>query len=188
MDFVEPSGNGFQNYVWDTQSLNLLATDNEMIECCKRAYIVGHRYYITLVQVRELAGWPDRKMNYDDPNAWGTRQDETFRIMETLDFHRLSCVAVLYPGFTILDGSMRLLGDSGLRMDMFYDIYNNNNHHKRDAIIAEAVVYHGCTLVTNDERLRKKVNKYFPGTAITYAEYKNVLSSIDIREDSDHAD
>lgn len=188
MDFVEPSGNGFQNYVWDTQSLNLLATDNEMIERCKGAYNEGHRYYITMVQVRELAGWPDRKMNYDDPNAWSMRQDQTFIVMETLDFHRLSCVAVLYPGFFILDGSMRLLEDSGLRIDMFNDIYNNNNHHKRDAIIGEATVYHRCCLISNDKRLRNKINKYFPETAITYEEYRNLISALDIREESTHAD
>ena len=188
MDFMEPNENEFQNYVWDTQALNLLATDNEMIEGCKRAYTVGHRYYITMVQVRELAGWPDRKMNYTDPNAWSQRQDQTFEILEALDFRRLSCVALLYPGFWILDGSMRILEDSGQRIDMFYEIYNNNNRHKRDATIAEAVVYHGCILITNDDRLRRKVNKYFPGTATTYEEYKNLLFSMDIREGSNHAD
>ncbi len=187
MDFMEPSRNEFQNYVWDTQALNLLATDDEMIEYCKRVYKVGHRYYITMVQVRELAGWPDRKMNYNDPSAWNMRQNQTFEIMETLDFHRLSCIALLYPDFWILDGSMRILEDSGRRIDMFYDIYNNNNHHKRDATIAEAAVYHGCVLITNDGRLKKKVNKFFPKRAITYEEYKDKILALDIKEEQTDA-
>lgn len=174
MEYCNPDDR-FQNYVWDTQSLNQLATDDEMIEQCKQAIGLGHRYYITEVQERELVGFPDRKMNYQDASAWASPESQTLAAMNILGFLRLSCVALLYPHFWILDGSMRILEMSGLRIDMFNEIYNNNNNHKRDATIAEATIFHGCTLITNDKRLKNKVNKYFPGKAITYAEYKDVV-------------
>ena len=180
MEYCNPDKNGFQNYVWDTQSLNQLAEDDEMIERCKQAICLGHRYYITTVQERELMGVPDRKMNYEDPSAWSKPKEQTFKVMDSLNFLRLSCVALLYPNFWVLDGSMRILETSGPRIDMFNEIYNNNNRHKRDATIAEATIFHGCTIITNDDRLKKKINIYFPGRAITYAEYKDILSSSSI--------
>lgn len=70
MEYCNPDKEKFQNYVWDTQSLNQLATDDEMIEQCKQAIASGHRYYITSVQKRKLGGVPDRKMNYQDASAW----------------------------------------------------------------------------------------------------------------------
>ncbi len=187
MDFIEPS-KCFQNYIWDTQTLNALAGDTEMISLCRNSMSKGHRHFITTVQERELAGIPDRTMQYRDSNAWGESQKKTFAVVEELGFCCLSCVALLYHNFWILDGSMRILESSGTRVDMFNEIYNNNNHHKRDATIAEAAVYHGCTLITNDKRLRNKVNKYFPATAITYDEYKETLTGLLSAEGNNHAD
>lgn len=187
MEYIEPS-NDYQNYIWDTQSLNELATDAEMVALCKRAFDAGQRYFITTVQERELVGVPDRTMKYSDDGAWGEYQERTLLLMEELNFCRCSCVALFYQNFWLLDGSMRILPDSGPRTDLFNDIYNNNNHHKRDATIGEAAVYHGCTLITNDKRLRNKVNKYFPGTAISYDEYKNTLERLFSAEVSENAD
>ena len=187
MDLIEPS-NCFQNYIWDTQTLNVLAEDAEMISLCRYSTSKGHRHFITTVQERELAGIPDRTMQYLDPNAWRESEKRSFAVMEELGFCRLSCVSLLYQNYWILDGSMRILESSGTRVDMFHEIYNNNNHHKRDATIAEAAVYHGCTLITNDKRLRNKVNKYFPDSAITYGEYKETLTGLLSAEGNNHAD
>ena len=188
MEFVEPDRERFQNYLWDTQALNLLAADSEMIEQCKNAYEAGHRFFITMVQYRELAGVPDRTMKYSDVDAWKSPQKKTFETMEELKFSRLSCVSLLYPNFWTLDGSMRVLETAGPHVDLFYDIYNNNNHHKRDATIAEAAAYHQCILISNDKRLRNRTNKYFPESAITYEEYKNALIVQQFQEESHHAD
>lgn len=187
MEYIEPTG-GLQNFIWDTQSLNLLVSDAGMVSLCKRALETGHRYFITTVQERELIGVPDRTMKYSDGDTWGQYQKKTFLVMEDLMFCRCSCIALLYPGFWLLDGSMRILSDSGPQTDMFYDIYNNNNHHKRDATIGEAAVYHGCMLVTNDKRLRNKVNKHFPETAISYDEYKTSLERLFSTEVTTNAD
>ena len=188
MDCINPQGNGFQNYVWDTQALNQLASDDDMIILCKSAYDVGHRYYITTVQERELVGVPDRTMKYNSSSAWRNPQGQTFEVMKSLCFCRISCIALLYLNFWLLDGSMRILEDSGPRIDMFNEIYNNNNHHKRDATIAEATVYHNCFLISNDKRLRNKTNKYFPGTAITYKEYKDRILALIAKEANARAD
>ena len=177
MDFLEPD-KAFKNYIWDTQALNALAEDEEMISLCQRAIEKGHRYYITMIQQRELSGVPDRKMNYDNPNAWGHGQKNTIYTINKLGFACLSCVAQFYVGFWLLDGSMRILDNSGIRIDMYNDIYNRNKSHKRDATIAEAAAYHECTLITDDKRLHKKVNKYYPSTAITYDDYKKCCRNL----------
>ena len=189
MEFIDPNKNGFlKNYVWDTQALNQLTLDDNMKNLCSIAYCHGHRYFITIVQARELNGVPDRTMKYSNADAWKSPQAETFEIMEALKFSRLSCVSLLYPNFWLLDGSMRILEDNGSRTDMFYAIYNNNNHHKRDATIAEATIYHECILISNDKRLRNKMNKFFPGSAITYDEYRDYLIAQQFQEVPNHAD
>lgn len=168
---LEHTDSKYQNYIWDTQALNLLAKDVKAISMCQDAINYGHRYYITQVQTRELIGIPDRSMKYTDSSAWGKSENNTLEVLENLGFRRLSCVALGYLNFWILDGSMRLLESCGPRVDMFNDIYNGNNHHKRDATIAEATIYHNCILITNDKRLRNKINKHFPERAITYDYY-----------------
>lgn len=188
MELIEPLGNGFKNYVWDTNSLNKLAADPQMIQYCHKAIRNGHRYYITTVQERELTGIPDRTLEYDNPSKWGTVQQKTFDVMESLDFKQVSCVGLLYRYFIVLDGSMRVLESSGSRIDMFNSIHNNNNHHTRDATIAEATIYHGCTLISGDGRLRNKVNRYFPDSAISFDEYKHIVSSYEVKEEKHNAD
>lgn len=178
MELVESVGNEYRNYVWETNALNRLADDIEMLRHCHATIEEGHRYYITTVQERELIGIPDRTMKYDDVSKWGSAQKKAFEIMEALDFKRVSCVPLLYRNFWLLDGSMRILEDNGIRTDMFNSIYNNNNRHKRDATIAEAAMYHGCTLISNDGRLRNKVNCFFPSSAISFEEYKNIVSML----------
>lgn len=188
MELIEPLGNGYKNYVWDTNSLNKLADDPQMIQCCHKAIRNGHRYYITTVQERELTGVPDRTLEYDNPSKWDTVQQKTFDVMESLGFKQVSCVGLLYLNFILLDGSMRVLESSGPRIDMFNSIYNNNNHHKRDATIAEATIYHDCTLISGDNRLRNKVNRFFPDSAISFDEYKHTVFSCEIKEEKHNAD
>lgn len=183
MELAVPNSVILANFVWDTCALNELVKDTEAIKWCKIAIEAGHRYYITTVQERELAGVPDRKLTYGDASTWGNPQTKIFSILDTLSFCRISCITTLYPEFWLLDGSMRILEGSGKRLEMYNAIYNNNNHHKRDAIIAEATVYHGCKLISKDGRFMRKVNSFFPNTAITYDEYKVILKEI-----ADHAD
>ena len=98
MEYIEPNSD-FQNYIWDTQSLNKLATDAEMVSLCKKAFVTGQRYFITTVQERELVGVPDRTMKYSDGDAWGKYQERTLLLMEKLNFCRCSCVVLFYHNF-----------------------------------------------------------------------------------------
>lgn len=183
MELLKTLENGYINFLWDTNSLNKLAADSKMIQCCYDAIGSGHCYYITTVQERELMGVPDRTLEYDNLSKWGPVQHKTLDIIKSLGFRKISCIALFYHNFTLLDGSMRILEPYGPRIDMFNSIYNHNNHHKRDATIAEAAIYHGCTLITGDKRLRNKVNLFFPNKAITFDEYKNIIFSIKRKEE-----
>jgi len=79
----------------------------------------------------------------------------------------------LRQNFWVLDGSMRMLENTGVRTKMFESIHNSNKRYISDAQIAEAAIYHECFLVTNDRRLQKNVTDYFPGRAFSLIDYSN---------------
>lgn len=177
---VYPSAENPNNFVFDTNNINRLALDAIAIEKCKLAIKHGYQFYITDVQVREFMGVPDRKGTYSDPASWHMSEnlDQIRSIIKNLNIQHISCVALLLKHFWTLDGSMRILDDKGPLFEMFQTIHNKNRSHLRDATIAEATVYNHCKLVTNDRRLRNKMNSFFPGSAITYEDFLDSLNSL----------
>ena len=172
---VIPNKENIYNYVFDTNVIDFLTKDANSINHCTRLIKKGHCYYITDVQDREIAGTPDRTGDYRNNDAWRRPKnaDEMFNLVEVLNMKTLSCIASLRLNFWLLDGSMRILKKTGTRTEMFKSIHNSNSRYISDAQIAEAAIYHDCFLITNDFRLQKKVNEYFPGRAISLLDYLN---------------
>lgn len=185
---VRPFAENPYNFVFDTNNINRLAVDTVAINNCISAMKEGYCFYITDVQQREFMGWPDRKGTYSDPKSWHPSENykQIYSLIDRLNIQYISCVALLLEGFWTLDGSMRILDDEGSLYEMFQSIHNKNRSHLRDATIAEATIYNHCKLVTNDKRLRNKMNLFFPGTAITYKDFIDSLNSFIGR--SNHAD
>lgn len=185
---VQPSAENPNNFVFDTNNINRLATDITTVEKCKLAIDHGYRFYITDVQVREFMGVPDRKGTYCDPTSWCPSNNlERIRcLIKKLNMQHISCVALFLKNFWTLDGSMRILDDNGPLVEMFQAIHNKNRSHLRDATIAEATVHNHCKLITNDKRLRNKMNSFFPGSATTYEEFVESLNDFNRR--SNYAD
>lgn len=184
---VHPSPENPYNFVFDTNNINRLVVDIVAIENCKRAIKKGYCFYITDVQQREFMGWPDRKGTYSDLKSWHPSENykQIYSLIDELNIQHISCIALLFKGFWIDDGSMRILDDEGSLYEMFQSIHNKNRNHLRDAAIAEATVYNHCILVTNDKRLRNKMNNFFPRSAITYEDFIDSLNSISRRSKHD---
>lgn len=182
-DCVTPNINNHNNYVFDTNILNRLAKEPVNIELCNLAVEHGYCFFITDVQIRELNGIPDRTGNYADSCAWRPAENAAliFSIIRKLHMEYISCVALLLLNFWTLDGSMRILDDKGPYYEMFQTIHNKNPHHLRDATIAESTIYNHCKLISNDKRLRNKMNSFFPNSAMPYDEFINMLHEVDWR-------
>ena len=61
---------------------------------------------------------------------------------------------------------------------MFNDILNNNDYqHYNDAMLALTAIVNGCILVTNDNRLYRKINKHYPKRAIKYNEFIELIKA-----------
>lgn len=160
--------------VYDKRLLN----NNNDINKLKKATNNGYAFYITEIQNRELCGVPDRTYKYNDwePNP---NIEKLKSIIDELCVKRVSCYGnVGYQYMVLLDGTYRVIEDESSndeRVKMFYDIFNHNNHHLRDAIIAEAAIYNNCVLVSIDGRLIRKVNSHFENKAMNYDEFIKLL-------------
>ena len=168
------------NYLLDTCVFDKkLSPSHEDVNLLLGASKRGYEFYVTELQSREIHGVPDRKGTYD--TKWEQPENATIieEIFELLDVKRVSCYGHIgYKWFVLLDGTYRLIEDENNddeRVKMFYDIFNHNNRHLRDAIIAEAAIYNHCTLVSVDNRLIKKVNSHFENRAISYDEFIKTL-------------
>ena len=165
----------FDSCIYDKRLYNNL-TDIDTLKSARRK---GYLYFTTHVQEREICGVPDRNYAYDKPWTPNPNAKEIMEIFNELDVKRVSCLANIgYQYFTLLDGTYRLIEDENCndeRVIMFYDIYNHNKRHLRDAIIAEAAIYNNCNLISVDKRLIRKVNRHFENRAINYDEFIKTL-------------
>lgn len=165
----------FDSCVYDKRLLENSTDINKL----KRAKKIGYLYFKTAVQEREIYGIPDRNFSYKKPWTSNPNAHKIMKILDALDVKRISCYG--HPGylcFTALDGTYRVMeSESSMetRVKMFYDIYNHNNRHLRDAIIAEAAIYNHCMLISVDNRLIRKVNNYFENAAMSYDEFIKLL-------------
>lgn len=166
-------------FMFDTCALNRIVSIPEHINILKQAETkLGYKYFISDVQERELKGIPDRTLDYENPNAYkASKQGEkALQYIQMLNMTKASCIASTYKDFTRADGSMRFASRTGKRAEMFNAICLNNNHHRRDAIIAEASINEDCILITVDNRLHKKTNQFYPESSMLYDDF---ISSIE---------
>lgn len=186
-DCYIPDETNKHNYVIDTCVFDKkLATDENSVAHFCSMIPKGYCYFYTTAQQREIKGIQDRKGDYTALSPSGNMQ-KILDVIEALSVKRISCCTVFYPDFMLLDGTFRFLeetGENATRYAMTMAIDNNNNNHRKDAIIAEATIYNKCKLITTDRRLLNKVNHYFPGCAVHFDEFILRLKTIE-REVSD---
>ncbi len=172
INYFEPSDDILHNFIFDTCAINDIIKSQESIAKVIELAKLGNNYYITDVEYRELKGIIDRNGKSGIVKEEVQKKNEpVLRFLKEHNFKRVSCIAALLPNFWILDGSFRLFDEASILAPMVNDIHNNNLRHMKDAINAEAAIYNNCILVTSDDRLNKKVNKYFAGRSITTKEF-----------------
>ena len=170
INYYIPSDDIEHNFLFDTCAINEIMKHSDVVEVLKKTK--EYNYYISDAQMRELNGIVDRKeMKMTIDENVRKSNENTFEFIKNINCKRVSCVALLLENFWILDGSFRAIDEKSSTYPMFNEIHNNNLHHIKDAVIAEATIYNNCTLVTNDSRLNKKVNKYFTGRSLMYEDF-----------------
>ena len=175
IDWVEPDENNNYNFLFDTCALIHLSKNLCVAEKMKEKLKDNYRYYICTVQNGEISGVPFKKLEKYFSSNWVRHQDhDTITdIAKILEIRRVSCVALPFHDFCVLDGSFREFIDysSEPKSAMFYEIWNMNWKHIMDAIIGEAAIYNNCYLISTDGRLINTVNKHFDGRAMEYKDF-----------------
>lgn len=168
-------------YMLDTSALDALCkaglADETRIYKSKRK---GFEYYFTETQLEESEKNINAKSN---PSADvvarenAERAANMLRVASKIQTKYVGRIATLTENRWILDGTFEPFSDEEpLAWDMYLEILNDNPfQHYNDAIIALTGIENGCTIVVNDGRFRKIVNKYFPGRGITYEEFLSRL-------------
>ena len=179
-DFEEPNPNCKFNYLLDTAAFNRFAEHREWIDLAEKSLELGFHYYKTANQDYELSGRGAK--TYDANCVPHVKITDSFRekmlifdeVLKRLKVKRLSSIASLMTNHWVLDGTHRVLDDKSKVGQMTKEILQFDEKTKiekpfvqhYDAMSAEAAMYHGCVLVSDDKKLRDMVNKYFPQKAI----------------------
>lgn len=172
-------------FMFDTSSINQIAassSDELLIYLSKDN---GFEYYFTEIQSIEASGNISNRQTEVSASLVKRNDAEfmanLFRIMSKLQTKYVGQIATLRPNKWKLDGTFELLPECEQKVElMFDDILNNNDYqHYNDAMLALTAIINGCTLVTNDKRLYKKINKYYPERAIKYKDFMSLLQNGD---------
>lgn len=175
-DFEEPNPDCQFNYLLDTAAVNRFAEHRDWIDIAEKSLELGFHYYKTANQDYELSGRGAK--TYDANCIPHVKITDNFRakmiafdeILKRLKVKRLSSIASLMKGHWLLDGTYRILDDKSKVGEMTKEIFQFDKKTRAekpfaqhyDAMSAEAAMYHGGTLVSDDKNLRNIVNKYFP--------------------------
>ena len=155
-------------FMFDTSALNQIINkpDDEML--IYQTKLNGFEYYFTEIQGFEAGN-----------NISKLRDETNSDLVKRSDAEYVGQIATLRHNKWRLDGTFTLVSKSeqGAAL-LFSDILNNNDYqYYNDAMIAMCGIVYGCTIVTNDKRLYKKINKHFPDRAINYASFISFIKA-----------
>ena len=191
-DLEEPNPNCKFNYLLDTVAFNRLAEHRDWIDLAEKSHELGFHYYKTVNQDYELAGRGAK--TYDTHGISHPKITDTFKqkmlifdeIMKRLNIKRVSSIGSLMPNHWQLDGTYRILNDQsniGIMTDEIFQ-WNEKKREKKpffqhyDAMSAEAAIHNNCILISDDDDLRRLVNKHFPQRAIKTCELVEIIRAL----------
>lgn len=191
-DFEDPNHENKFNYLLDTTVFNRLVENKAWFLTVLNSLKKGFRYYITANQYNELHGVGAK--TYDQncvphvhiSDAFQEKIDLFDDILGRLHIKRLSSIASFMSNHWVLDGTYRILDDTTACGKMTEELlaFNEKLRQRKpfaqhyDAMTAEAAMYHGYYLVSDDNDLGNIVNKYFPQKAI---QTKDLIAIIQTR-------
>lgn len=168
-------------YMFDTNALNKIIFNPTDEMHIFRSKTNGFEYYFTEIQLQEAQANVTKIRGEADSNYVLKSDAELatnlLRVSSKLQTKYVPQIATLRPGRWKLDGTFSILPDSESdAFDLFDDILNDNdNQYYNDAMIAMTAISNGCVVVTDDIRLFKKINKHFPGRAIKYNNFIELI-------------
>lgn len=165
-------------YMLDTCAINLLCDNADDFLFVIHSLSHNFKYCITDAQCEEIKKTiSPRKQTLPSDVVEKSRAERALKLMDItlhLQPQILPRFATLFPGGWPLDGSRNILPDNeDAAWVMFKDIrgVENASRYENDAMIALTAIANGCTLITHDDRLHKKVLKHFPLRSIWYPEF-----------------
>ena len=165
-------------YMLDTCAINRICDNDEDFLTLTRSLSCNFEYYITDAQCEEIKRTISPRGNpFQNDIVEKTRAERALKLMDiTLHLRPqiLPRFATLFPGGWPLDGSRDILPDGeDAAWKMYLDIRGTDgfSRHENDAMIALTAIANGCSLVTNDNRLYKKVLLHFPSRSLWYPDF-----------------
>lgn len=168
-------------YMFDTTALDSLCkasgNDLQKVYASKEK---GFEYYFTETQLEEsennINSKEDTGMDVVSRES-AMRAIKMLKLVANIQKKYVGRIATLTPDRWILDGTFEILPEGEDKaFEVYTEILNDNpKQHYNDAIIALTGLVNGCTLVVNDGRFRRIVNKHFSGRAIDYNEFLTLL-------------
>jgi len=177
--YSEPDRENMNNYMLDTSAYNHIVASPEKLSAVKKSISLGFCYYSTAIQDMELSGEGAKTYNKECvpiiKKPMPLEMIQKFRQLDKeLDVKLLPEIATCMLNHSRVDGTNRFCDPNSLEGQLFEKIASKNNYesnrpfeYSHDAIIAEAAVHYGCTLVSDDKELKDLVNTAPFGRAIT---------------------
>lgn len=186
--YAEPDRYNQNNYMFDSCVYGTLAEDEELFNVFKESISKKFCYYTTAIQDMEFVEGKGAKTYNKEcipvikKPVPPERIEKFEQINKELNVKWVPEVAVFMCDHARLDGTNRFIARNSLEEKLLQEIMKKNNpdgnkpfFYSHDAIIAEAAVYYGCVLVSDDEKLRRIVNQFCPGRAITTLRLKDII-------------
>ncbi|RKI76752.1 hypothetical protein D7V83_19375 [bacterium 0.1xD8-71] len=177
--YSEPDRKNVNNYMLDTSAYNHIVASSEKLDAAKKSVSLGFCYYSTAIQDLELSGEGAKTYNKECvpiiKKPMPSEMIQKFRQLDKeLDVKLLPEIATCMLNHSRVDGTNRFYDSDSVEGQLFEKIASKNKHesnrpfeYSHDAIIAEAAVHYGCTLVSDDKELRDLMNATPSGRAIT---------------------
>lgn len=170
-------------FIFDTNAINRICEDHTSEAQIYKSKFVGFEYYFSEIQCSEAGATMLKERKDENLNTINRSRAEyafdRLRVIPKLQTQYVGKIATLRPNGWPLDGTVEISDDEELpSIDMFMDIlHENDQKYYNDAMIAMIGIQNGCTIVTNDKRLKNKVNHHFPGRAISFEEFMEIIQN-----------
>ena len=186
--YSEPDRNNQNNYMLDTCACNHIVESAEKWNAVKKSVSYGFCYYSTALQDMEFAGKGAKTYNKDCISVSKFKVLSEFKekiemLYKELNVKLVPEIACAMRDHTRVDGTNRFLAPDSLGGQVHEEVVSQNKadskrpyEHSYDAMIAEAAIYHGCVLVSDDGPLRNKVNLMCAGKVITTDELVEIIN------------
>ena len=149
--------------IFDSHIFDCILDGSLSIHKIRDSQTKGFEYYTTPIQVEELSNCPDADKR------------------TKLSLIKTSIAPILIPTDSFVFGTSRLgharLGNAGV-FNQITETSENKEKFTNDALIGETAIKGGFTLVTNDVKIRNKVNAE-GGKAISLEEFNSILKLLD---------